>query len=151
MTNININPTIPDQNTFRRQYDDFLEARRTAVRELLARIESSLRVMPSRLSVKARVKDFGSYFKKYLRLLKAGKAGDVPLITDIIAIRIVCPFLEDLAVVEEILQELFTVTEIEHKGGDHTFREFGYESIHLLIELPADVIKIAGNPGCSVA
>ncbi|MDR1565876.1 MAG: tetratricopeptide repeat protein [Treponema sp.] len=151
MSTININPTIPDQNTFRRQYDDFLEAREAAVRELLARIESSFRVMPSRPSVKARVKDFGSYFKKYLRLLKAGKAGDVPLITDIIAVRIVCPFLEDLAVVEEILQKLFAVTEIEHKGGDHTFREFGYESIHLLVELTADVVRIAGDPGCSVA
>jgi putative GTP pyrophosphokinase len=141
---------IPDQNTFRRQYDDFLEARRAVVRGLLARIEGNLRAMSSHPSVKARVKDFGSYFKKYLKLLKNTPPGDAICITDIIAIRIVCPFLEDLAAAEEILKKSFEVTEVEHKGGDHTFREFGYESIHLLIKIPADIISFTGNPGCDV-
>ena len=64
-----------------------------------------------------------------------------PRIDDLIGIRIICPFLEDLAAVEELIKEKFTVVEVERKGGDHTFREFGYESIHLLIEIPDDIAK----------
>ena len=33
---------------------------------------------------------------------------------------------------------------MERKGGDHTYREFGYESIHLLVAVPEDILKKAG-------
>jgi putative GTP pyrophosphokinase len=121
------------------------------VRDLRIRIEGVLRELPSRPSVKARIKDFPSYFKKYIKILKENNADSDPVINDIIGIRIVCPFLEDLAATEELLKDSFEVTEVERKGGDHTFREFGYESIHLLIKIPEDVSKISGNAACDTA
>ncbi|AEF81132.1 RelA/SpoT domain-containing protein [Leadbettera azotonutricia] len=143
---------IPDLNTLRKQYDEFLDPRLMIVRDLRIRIEGVLRTfLPSRPSVKARVKDFASYFKKYIRILKANNSDADPVINDIIGVRIVCPFLEDLAATEEILKDNFQVIEAERKGGDHTFREFGYESIHLLIKIPDEISKISGNANCDTA
>jgi putative GTP pyrophosphokinase len=121
-------------------------------RDLASRLEDMVHSLPSRPNIKVRVKGFSSFFKKYLRLLKKNASSrESPVITDIIGIRIVCPFLEDLVLVEELLRKNFEILEIEKKGTDHTFREFGYESIHLLIKIPAESIQKLGFPGCDVA
>jgi putative GTP pyrophosphokinase len=88
--------------------------------------------------LKGRIKDFDSYYSKKLRLLKkawSDKSGPLP-VNDIIAVRVVCPFLGDLAIVERILARHFSIEEIERKGSERSFREFGYESIHVLIRIP---------------
>jgi len=143
---------FPDQDALRKEYDANIAARTFVVRELETRIEEVVAVLPSHPRVKGRVKTFESYFKKYIRLLKketpfnGGLQEDIlPLITDTIGLRVICPFLEDLAAVEELLKENFEVIEVERKGGDHTFREFGYESIHLLITIPADILNKREN------
>ncbi len=94
-----------------------------------------------RPSIKGRIKSFDSYYKKYIRLLKQARlSGRPPLaINDLIGLRIVCPFLGDLAVVERAIGKSFTVLETERKGAERSFREFGYESIHLLIALPEEL------------
>ena len=143
--------SFPDQNTLRKQYEELFEKRKFAIDKLEIVIEKVIRNMASRPSVKTRVKEFNSYFRKYLLLFGKTDSARLPLITDVIGMRIVCPFLEDLAVVEEILKDNFEVIEVERKGGDHTFREFGYESIHLLIKLPAEILKITGPVDCDVA
>jgi putative GTP pyrophosphokinase len=142
---------FPDQSSLRKEYDSLWEIRHSVVRELGLRLEKAVRALPSRPNVKTRVKGFSSYFKKYIRLLKkAGSPRKSPIITDVMGIRIVCPFLEDLALVEDFLKQHFEVLEVERKGVDRTFREFGYESIHLLVKIPADIIQNLGSPGCDV-
>jgi putative GTP pyrophosphokinase len=131
--------TIRDQETLRKEYNEPLPVRLLIVRELELRIESVIQIMESHPRVKGRIKSFESYYKKYIRYLKNDDPFNHKKITDIIGIRIVCPFLEDLAAAEELLKENFQVIETERKGGDHTFREFGYESIHLLISVPEDI------------
>lgn len=87
---------------------------------------------------KSRIKSFPSYYKKVLRQ-KQDQLGDgtkiVPL-TDMIGIRVICAFLEDLAEVEKQICSIFNVKEIERKGAEQTFKEFGYESVHILVEIP---------------
>jgi len=140
---------FPDRNSLRVEYDKHLHARTVAARELEVCIEKALLPLSSNPHVKGRVKSFESFFKKYVRLLKAsGNSGGSlpqipPHITDLIGIRVICPFLEDLPVVQELIKEKFHVVEVERKGGDHTFREFGYESIHLLITIPQDIVEKA--------
>ena len=76
-----------------------------------------------------------------------GRDQPIP-ITDIIGIRVVCPFLGDLERAVKELASAFSVTEIERKGAERSFREFGYESIHLLVELPMELG--AARPGLDV-
>ena len=60
-------------------------------------------------------------------------------ITDIVALRVVCPFLGDITMAEASIGASFRVLDVERKGSERSFREFGYESIHLLVELPDDL------------
>ena len=142
---------VPDKDTIRKEYDQLLTVRIPSVRELEARIEEAISSISSRPRVKGRIKSFESYFKKYIRLLKSESGDDSPQITDLFGIRIVCLFLEDLAAAEELLKDKFNVVEVDRKGGDHTFREFGYESIHLLVTIPEDITKRWGIPYGEIA
>ena len=62
---------------------------------------------------------------------------DIP---DMLGIRIVCPFLEDITEIEMTLGREFQILECEQKGSS-SFREFGYESTHLFIKVPQKIIK----------
>ncbi|MEM7181579.1 MAG: (p)ppGpp synthetase [Spirochaetota bacterium] len=103
----------------------------------LRNLVRKMRVLFSRnginASVKSRVKSFGSYYQKLVRLENKGQE---PILTDFLACRVICPFLEDVEKVATLLTKSFTILELEHKGSKHSFREFGYDSIHLLIDMP---------------
>ncbi|MCL2094497.1 MAG: tetratricopeptide repeat protein [Treponema sp.] len=124
------------RNALKNEYDELYHLRNVAIREVESRIETAMDSLSSHPRVKGRIKTFDSYYKKVIRLIDTG----IP-ITDLFGIRVICHFLEDLARAEEILKEHFQVVEVERKGGDHTFREFGYESIHLLIRIPEDIAR----------
>ncbi len=59
-------------------------------------------------------------------------------LTDIIGIRIVCPFLDDIQVACSLVHRDFDVLEIEEKGARRSFREFGYQATHYLIRVPEE-------------
>ena len=134
---------LPDKKALRTEYDKFFRVRSLLVRELEGRIENTLAALSSHLRINGRVKSFESYFRKYIHHLKDDLSVS-PQITDVIGIRIICLFLEDLAVVEKKLKEHFEVIEVERKGREHTFREFGYDSVHLLFVIPEEITKKLG-------
>jgi len=123
------------------------EARHLAIGDIEHRVEQALISLHSHPTLKVRLKKFDSYYRKYLRLLRAGDAD--PHITDLMGVRIVCPFIEDLETTEALIKEHFEVIETERKEH-RTFKEFGYESTHLLIKVPADIIAKRGPVGCDV-
>ena len=126
---------IPDKNQLKKQYNDY----HAHFVVLLKRLEDHLRstVKVSALpAYKTRVKSFNSYYEKLLKFPPADPSIKFPVVTDLIGIRIVCPFLQNLGEVENILVKNFTVKEVERKGADRTFREFGYESTHVLADIP---------------
>lgn len=87
------------------------------------------------VTIKYRVKRFDNYCEKLVRLNKL-QGSDMLQITDLLGIRIVCPFLEELETVEQLIMQKFEILEMEHKAEQHSFREFGYDSVHLLIRTP---------------
>jgi putative GTP pyrophosphokinase len=137
------NIVFPERNSLLAEYELLISRRLFIVHELENYIEQAIAPLPSHPRVKGRLKSFDSYFKKYIRLLKEDPSVKIPKIADVLGIRVICPFLEDLAAAEELLKEKFKVVEAERKGGDHTYREFGYESIHLLIEVPREILDKA--------
>jgi putative GTP pyrophosphokinase len=139
---------FPDRNTIKKQYDACSGARYLVIKDLVDRLEDALSVLSSRPAVRGRQKDFESFYKKYLKLLKNQEE---PEIFDLIGLRVICPFLEDLKLVEKILRDQFSVLEVDKKGSHFSFKEFGYESVHFLIEIPADIVKQRGDSGCTVA
>ena len=143
-----VNISSPDQNELQNLYEQHREIRYHIVNDLRERVEDVLSKLHSSPTIKGRIKSFSSYYKKYLSILKTGN--DSPFITDVMGIRIICPFIEDLADAERLIKNNFEVVEVEKKGH-YSFKEFGYESTHLLIKIPEDIIKIRGNPDNGMA
>lgn len=135
---------VPDrealENCYRKREDSYY----SALRDISRQIEKELAARKIRASLKIRVKSFESYFKKTLLRMRENSGNGI--ITDILGIRIVCPFLENLNEAEEVLRDLFNIIEKEIKGDKHSFREFGYEATHLLVSLPSALEDPEGKP-----
>jgi putative GTP pyrophosphokinase len=138
---------FPNKDTMREIFESTLEAKNLVAKDIESQLQRILSVIVTPPAIKVRIKKFNSYYKKYLNLLKAGQSP--PLITDLIGLRVICPFMEDLSLVENLLKENFNVTEVEKKGH-YTYKEFGYESTHLLIKIPAGISRERGDTGCEV-
>ena len=142
----------PDRNKLSLDFERYADLRKKITRELEYYIEEILETLPSQILIKARTKDFASYFSKYLKILRNDLGeGKSSQINDLIGIRIVCPFIEDIELVEKCLEEHFKILEVERKGADQTFKEFGYQSTHLLIEIPPVFFMQFGEIDCQVA
>ncbi len=135
------------------RYEQLLPAYQAALSELSIRILKCLQEAGIHPSLKSRVKTFPSWFRKRILLLQqaraAGRKTSLP-IHDVMALRVICPFIGDLEKVEARLGRCFRVMEVERKGADRSFREFGYESTHILVEIPADIRKAAKGLDLSV-
>ncbi|MDR2481351.1 MAG: (p)ppGpp synthetase [Spirochaetaceae bacterium] len=135
-----MNQFLPDYETFKLHYEEDYEVRVAVIKDLESFLENSFSDLPSHLNIKGRVKSFNSFYKKYLRYLKENKS-ERPKIPDEMGVRIVCPFLEDVAIIEERIRQKMDVIEIERKGKEYNFKEFGYESRHFLINVPEEIGK----------
>ncbi|ULQ60129.1 tetratricopeptide repeat protein [Brucepastera parasyntrophica] len=131
---------LPDREHLLELYQSY----QPALQLILKRIESKLKsciTVSSTPTYKGRVKTFNSYYRKFLRTLPPDfqPTEDLPTVTDILGIRIICSFLQDLTEVEYCLKSAFRILEVERKGADRTFREFGYESTHILLAIPDEL------------
>jgi putative GTP pyrophosphokinase len=115
------------------------QARRPACEEALAGLYREVRALLETHgytpTIKYRVKRFNEYFEKLQKVRKGEKGGESGLITDVLGLRIICPFLEDLDIIEGLITEHFQIVEAQRKGAQNSFREFGYDSTHMLIRL----------------
>jgi len=138
----------PVQEDLKNEYENYSDIRQLIVNDLKIQVDNALTSLDSNPVVSGRIKNFTSYFSKYIRLLKAGM--QEPKITDLMGVRVICPFIEDLAAAENLISMQFNVIEREIKGH-FTFKEFGYESTHLLITIPQPIIDKYGYPGTDIA
>ena len=113
----------------------------TVLNDLQQRIKLDLNQIEVVSTIKGRVKSFGSYYKKVLRLQKQFEKQKELLIYDVLGLRIICPFINDLKTVENLIARQYTMIEREHKGAHYSFKEFGYESIHILIKVPPEIVS----------
>jgi len=105
-------------------------------------LESELQKIGLHPAIKTRVKSFDKYYEKMLRLLNEPESREgTSAINDVLGVRIICPFLDDLKSVEVAITRKFDVVDLERKGERHTFMEFGYQSIHFLIDIPLDILS----------
>jgi ppGpp synthetase/RelA/SpoT-type nucleotidyltranferase len=133
-------PWLPNREKLQKLYESYEPAFHQLLDRLQVKLKSCIEIS-SIPTYKGRVKGFNSYYRKLLRNIPNGVeiTDDLPIITDIIGVRIICAFLQDLTEVEKSLRSCFSVYEIERKGADRTFREFGYESTHILLAIPDDI------------
>ena len=113
--------------------------------ECLSAIEAELKSrikLQSMPTYKARIKSFNSYYEKIIKQKpeEAALSTGLVTLTDMMGIRIICAFLEDIENVVTQISMHFDVREIEHKGYNLSFQEFGYESVHVLVTIPQNCL-----------
>ena len=130
--------SLPSKNNIKATYELYKPVLAEIMQNIENKLKSSLHLASSP-TYKSRVKSFNSYYRKVLRLKSdEAKKSNFVALTDVMGIRVICAFLEDLPEVEKQIQQNFDVKEVEYKGADQNFREFGYESIHVLVAIPSD-------------
>ncbi|MEZ5488999.1 MAG: hypothetical protein R3F50_01615 [Gammaproteobacteria bacterium] len=96
---------------------------------VVSHVAGHLRDVNLKFTSKSRIKSLESLYAK-----KAGHYKD-RLIRDLIGIRFIVPFLDDVETVVSTIKKLYTVVEVERKSEGLTYREFAYDSVHLEISL----------------
>ena len=136
-------PVLPSLAKTRESYENQLPQLETALQALYQEIRRLLERHGFTPTIKYRVKRFDAYFDKLRKMRHhAGKGGKRSL-GDFFALRIICPFLEDIETIERLISANFEVSETERKSSQHSFREFGYDSVHLMIRPDQKLLKKA--------
>jgi putative GTP pyrophosphokinase len=105
-------------------------------------IESKLSCIQSNYIIKGRIKDFNAFYSKLLvRANQSEEPDPFSFITDLIGIRVVVPFLEELELCEKKLTQTYTTSEVDDKSKELSAKAFGYDSIHLLVSIPERITK----------
>lgn len=130
-------PALPEQQKTRTLYEKQLPSHKVALQQLAQDMRLILEQQGLTPAIKYRVKSFEAYFDKFRKLRSAKPNRRITTINDFFGLRIVCPFLEDIETVSSLIAAHFEVLEKECKANLHSFREFGYDSVHLAIRLDA--------------
>jgi putative GTP pyrophosphokinase len=128
---------IPDRNKSKALYEQQLPAYRAALQQLVQDIRLILEQQGLSSAIKYRVKSFEAYLDKLHKQDSVAAGRRTATINDFFGLRIVCPFLEDIETISSLITAHFQVLETERKANQHSFREFGYDSLHLAIRLEA--------------
>lgn len=137
-------PKIPRRKELKTLYELSFPGYERLIIELEQQIQKLIYQYEINATVTYRIKSFESYFNKIIRLLKQNTQSLI--INDLMGLRVICPFLEDTDKVEKILKRHLDVIECEHKGEHFSLSEFGYQSLHLLANLPSDSLKAESLP-----
>ena len=129
------NKNLLSKKVLRESYEEYSGYFEKIIQNVIKILQSKVKLM-SQPTYKSRVKSFESYYRKVLRLKQNEMVDTNSLIylTDMMGIRMICAFLEDINLAVEQLKEIFK--EVEIKGAEKKFSEFGYESVHVLIKIP---------------
>jgi len=127
-----------DKHKLQQAYSDYKPHFDILLSRLAEHVQSIFKDAGYPLSSKSRVKNFASYYKKVQKYNVLGVDGEIPLVTDILAIRLMTSFMSDLKPVEALILENFDCCDLENKGENLNYREFGYKSIHLLLKIPQE-------------
>jgi len=126
---------IPRRKKIYREYSSLFPVYDDVMQQIAKKMRDAFHREDLNVTFKFRVKSFESYFNKLIRRMQNAECDDPYNITDIIGFRIICPFMEDMETAEQILRDNFTIRSSEQKGLHHTFREFGYEATHLMMDI----------------
>jgi len=138
---------LPHRLRLKKQYEARLLSYRSVLAALKEDIERTLADSGFQFDVQARLKSFDSYFEKMLRVHRTApghRSGSE--VTDLLGLRIVSPFLEDVKKAEQALVRRYEIVEVEDKSRSYSFREFGYESVHLMARVPRALCVRGGFP-----
>ena len=130
---------LVSKQQIRATYESYRDYFTEIISNVVDRLQKEVK-LSAQPTYKSRVKSFDSYYKKVLRLKpeQVEQQLDLIYLTDMMGIRMIYAFLEDINIAVEQIKKLFDIKEVEVKGAEKKFSEFGYESVHVLVKIPED-------------
>jgi ppGpp synthetase/RelA/SpoT-type nucleotidyltranferase len=128
---------LPDRSRTKVLYDQQLPVYKASLQQLAQDVRLILEPQGLTPAIKYRIKSFQAYFDKLRKQNKFNDSRRMVTINDFFGLRIICPFLEDIETVSNLLVTHFEVFDTECKANQHSFREFGYDSVHLTLRMEA--------------
>ena len=125
----------PERPRIKALYEKHLPTYKAVLQRLAQDMRLILEKQELTPAIKYRIKSFDAYFDKLRRQNSAKTRRRKATINDFFGLRIICPFLEDIETVSGLITSHFEVLETQRKANQHSFREFGYDSVHLAIRL----------------
>lgn len=144
---------LPPREELERRYSELRDSYEKMLFELQRRARLALSAHSLNATIKYRVKSFKSWYQKVINLARNSPDRESVEVTDVLAMRIVSPFLDDVSGALAALRQEFEVRDLDRKGAEFSVREFGYESVHCLLRVPQDLYEsfhIAGPFDCEV-
>lgn len=134
-----MNSKYLSKSTIRENYEAYGEYFAKILQNILVVLQEKIH-LSAQPTYKWRIKRFDSYYKKVLRKEadKITEFSSLICLTDMLGIRLICAFLEDINLAISQIKEIFEIKEVEVKGTEKNFSEFGYESIHVLVKIPEE-------------
>lgn len=134
-----MNSKYLSKSTIRENYEAYGEYFAKILQNILVVLQDKIH-LSAQPTYKWRIKRFDSYYKKVLRKEadKITEFSSLICLTDMLGIRLICAFLEDINLAISQIKEIFEIKEVEVKGTEKNFSEFGYESIHVLVKIPEE-------------
>jgi len=142
MPNESVNYWLENKESLLKEYKR-REAKYTKTLDLFKKnLESITLSRNTSFVIKGRIKNFEKFHGKLLKKsIKQEIESPFEFITDLMGIRIVVPFLEDLHEIEKQIRKNFGILEVRYKHKELSIREFGYDSTHLIIEVPREILN----------
>ena len=119
---------------------------------LVTALNQQLREAGIKATVRGRAKTFEAFWRKLLEREGPDPGqGAFEAITDVVGLRVVTPFMEDIGRVALMMREHYELEEVDDKALALSVGEFGYDSTHLLIAIPRHVLSASGPVSVRVA
>ena len=106
----NIYTSIPAKTKIKNTYQSYHDFLFEIMNNIHTKLRNNIK-LTSQPTYKARIKSFDSYYKKILRQHpeEAANSNKLVTLTDMMGIRIICTFLEDVSVVQQQIGDMFDV------------------------------------------
>ncbi len=136
--NVSHRSLLPERSKAKRIYDKQLAAHKAALQKMAQDVRMILEQHGLSPAIKYRIKSFDAYYDKLRKMNSTNGNYRMTTINDFFGLRIVCPFLEDIETVSSLIATHFELLDTERKANQHSFREFGYDSVHLAIRIESE-------------
>ncbi|MHA1989135.1 MAG: hypothetical protein ACW98D_21135 [Promethearchaeota archaeon] len=133
-------------------YTDHFPLWQQCLRKTSRKIGHLLNKEGLKYSLKSRIKTIESLNKKQNQLQQQ-KGADNEQVKDLLGLRVVVPFHEDVERIINLLENKLIILETERKSENLSYREFAYDSVHLIAAIEGNnnfTVPIGCLKGCEI-
>lgn len=140
LDSLNINPKIGKRIDLESEFNNELPNYQKLLDIIRGDLKSYLKNKIKYNKISGRIKHFPNFYEKIERKQYSEPFGQME---DICGIRIICYYQSDLEIISKIIQDEYKILKSVDKSDLLQFDEFGYRSLHFIVQIRDDKLKIS--------